>query len=64
MMANRMEKLDGVLEAVEPPPVRAPIDESAGRSLAETLRAVPPSPERTCDLGSGEEVEAWLAAAA
>ncbi len=63
MMARRMEKLDRVrdrvLEAVEPLRAeRAPLDEAAGRYLAEAVRAARAAPPFTCSAMDGYALRA------
>jgi molybdopterin molybdotransferase len=63
MMARHMEKLDRVrarvLEAFEPLPVeRVPLDEAAGRYLAEEVRAARAAPPFTCSAMDGYALRA------
>lgn len=63
MMAHRMEKLDRlrdrVLDAVEPMPAeRLPLDQAAGRYLAEAVRAERAAPPFTCSAMDGYAIRA------
>src|SRR5512143_1518017 len=63
MMARRMDKLDSVrarvLEAIEQLPAeRLPLEEAAGRFLAEAVRAARAAPPSTCSAMDGYALRA------